>query len=131
MSANPSDAVTVAVPARAEHLHVLRTVVASVAARHGLSLDAIEDLRIAVDEACAQLLHVGGTTLTARMLGVPEGIEVVCSSDARTDGWPPEGFDHGLAATVLLGLADTVVWEASEDGPAIRIGKRAVDPTHP
>jgi len=129
VSATPSDAVTVAVPARAAHLHILRTVVASVAARHRLSLDAIEDLRIAVDEACAQLLGAGGTTITARLQGVADGIEVLCSSDAPADGWPPEGFDRGLAAQVLLGLADTVAWETAEDGPAIRIGKRAVDPT--
>jgi serine/threonine-protein kinase RsbW len=104
--------------------------VASVAARHRLSLDAIEDLRIAIDEACAQILRAGGTTITAQMRGVADGIEVLCSSDAKVDGWPPEGFDRGFAAQVLSGLADTVAWETAEDGgPAIRIGKRAVGST--
>ena len=130
VSATPSDAVTVVVPARAEHLHVLRTVAASVAARHRLSLDATEDLRIAVDEACAQLLRAGGTTITARMRGVADGIEVLCSSDARVGGWPPEESDRGLATQILRGLADTVAWETTEGGdPAIRIGKRAVGST--
>jgi anti-sigma regulatory factor (Ser/Thr protein kinase) len=37
------------VPARAEFVHVLRTVVAAVAARLDLPYDALDDLRMAVD----------------------------------------------------------------------------------
>ena len=56
------------VPADGGYLGVLRTATAGLAARLQLRLDEIEDLRIAVDEACAMLLglrHPRRPTLTA------------------------------------------------------------------
>lgn len=49
--------VELTVPADPAYLTVLRTACAGLAARMDLTLDEIEDLRIAVDEACALLLH--------------------------------------------------------------------------
>ena len=43
-------------PADGAYLSVLRTATAGLAARLDFTLDDIEDLRIAVDEACAMLL---------------------------------------------------------------------------
>jgi serine/threonine-protein kinase RsbW len=50
------DRVTVRLPAEGAYLSVLRTATAGLAARLDFTLDEIEDLRIAVDEACAMLL---------------------------------------------------------------------------
>jgi serine/threonine-protein kinase RsbW len=50
------DVVTVKLPAASAYLSVLRTATAGLAARLDFTLDEIEDLRIAVDEACAMLL---------------------------------------------------------------------------
>jgi serine/threonine-protein kinase RsbW len=50
------DVVAVTVPADGGWLGILRTATAGLAARLGFSGDKIEDLRIAVDEACAMLL---------------------------------------------------------------------------
>jgi serine/threonine-protein kinase RsbW len=119
------DVVRITVPARAEFLHVVRTVVGSVAARHDLTIDAIEDLRIAVDEACAQLLAVRGGHVTVAISGTAEGVETVCSTDADVAVWPPEGVQHSLATQVLQGLTDSVAWERSATGPAVRVGKRS------
>jgi serine/threonine-protein kinase RsbW len=52
----PVDRVELRVPADPAYLAVLRTASAGLAARMDLTLDEIEDLRIAVDEACALLL---------------------------------------------------------------------------
>jgi serine/threonine-protein kinase RsbW len=52
----PKDVVTVRMPAEGAYLSVLRTATAGLAARLDFTLDEIEDLRIAVDEACAMLL---------------------------------------------------------------------------
>ena len=54
----PSDAATceLRLPADSAYLSVLRTATAGLAARLDFTLDEIEDLRIAVDEACAMLL---------------------------------------------------------------------------
>src|ERR1022692_2640669 len=46
------DQVTVSMPAEGAYLSVLRTATAGLAARLDFTLDEIEDLRIAVDEAC-------------------------------------------------------------------------------
>lgn len=119
------DIVRITVPARAEFLHVVRTVVGSVAARHDLTIDAIEDLRIAVDEACAQLLSVHGGQVTVAISGTAEGVETVCTTDADVAAWPPEGVRHSLATQVLQGLTDSVTWELSATGPAVRVGKRS------
>ena len=50
------DLVTLRLPADGAYLSVLRTATAGLAARLDFTLDEIEDLRIAVDEACAMLL---------------------------------------------------------------------------
>jgi serine/threonine-protein kinase RsbW len=52
------DVVLLTVPADGGYLGVLRTATATLAARLQFALDEIEDLRIAVDEACAMLLVV-------------------------------------------------------------------------
>jgi len=59
------DQVIVRMPAEGAYLSVLRTATAVLAARLDFTLDEIEDLRIAVDEACAMLLSqaVPGSSL--------------------------------------------------------------------
>jgi serine/threonine-protein kinase RsbW len=53
---SPRDVVSVQLPATAAYLTVLRTTTASLAARLDFTLDEIEDLRIAVDEASCLLI---------------------------------------------------------------------------
>ena len=62
------DVVEVRVPADVLYVSTLRLAAATLAARCELTIDDIEDLRLAVDEACALLLpHVSpGSTLDAR-----------------------------------------------------------------
>jgi serine/threonine-protein kinase RsbW len=120
------DAVRITVPARAEFLHVVRSVVGSVAARNDLTIDAIEDLRIAVDEACAQLLTARGSSVTVVIASRGDGVETVCTTDAEVAVWPPPGVQHSLAAQVLQGLTDSVAWELTASGPGVRVGKRSV-----
>jgi serine/threonine-protein kinase RsbW len=56
--ATDSDVVLLTVPADGAYLGVLRTAAAGLAARLHFTLDEIEDLRIAVDEACAMLIRL-------------------------------------------------------------------------
>jgi len=126
MPSHTSDTVTITVPARSAFLHVVRSVVGTVAAKADLTVDAIEDLRIAVDEACAQLLALHGSGITIRITRTAEGVEVLCTTDGVVPIWPPEGIEHTLAAQVLQGLADEARWERDGEGPAVRILKRGV-----
>ena len=101
------DQVTVCLPAEGAYLSVLRTATAGLAARLDFTLDEIEDLRIAVDEACAMLLGqaVPGTSLecTFTLGGDLMTISVsVLSQTAR----PPAS--DTFAWTVLSALAGSV-----------------------
>jgi serine/threonine-protein kinase RsbW len=60
------DVVVLVVPADGSYLAVLRTATAGLAARLQFTLDEIEDLRIAVDEASAMLLALLPSRATAR-----------------------------------------------------------------
>lgn len=116
----------VQVPARADFVHVLRSAVASVAARLNFTFDAIEDLRIAVDEACAHLLGVTSqaSRLTLRLTPDGETLGILASTDAHPQAWPPAGARQTLAWQILSALADEVEFERDGTGPALRLRKR-------
>src|ERR1700722_11253550 len=92
------DHVTVCMPAEGAYLSVLRTATAGLAARLDFTLDEIEDLRIAVDEACAMLLAqaIPGTNLECAFdLGADE-MAITVSVTAAEPRIP--GRDGRLAA---------------------------------
>ncbi|HEX6262688.1 MAG TPA: ATP-binding protein [Actinomycetota bacterium] len=125
MSDRNSPPVIVEVPAAPEQAYVLRSVVASVAARFDLPLDSIEDLKIAVDEAVAHLLTTGGTRLRMEVVPSDSGLKVTTSTDASQAAWPPEGFEGSLTWQVLTGLTDEA-WFAVDGGPILGFTKRAL-----
>jgi serine/threonine-protein kinase RsbW len=120
-----TDDVRVSVPARPDYVHVLRTVTGAVAARLALSLDDVDDLRLAVDEACARLLTLEGDPRTFRLdlRPLPGRLEVIVAVEATTT-WPPTGFEDTLSWRILGALAETVRFELWNGAPAIRIVKR-------
>ena len=116
--------VTVKVPAQPDFVHVLRSVVATVAARADLTFDEIDDLRLAVDEACAQLLALPATTLTIRLSPSDDGgLVVVVTTDADVRVWPPAGAERTLTWQVLAALADDARFEQVDGKPALRLTK--------
>jgi serine/threonine-protein kinase RsbW len=101
------DRVTVCMPAEGAYLSVLRTATAGLAARLDFTLDEIEDLRIAVDEACAMLLPqaIPGTNLECAFdLGADEMTITVSVVAAH----PRTPARDTFAWTVLSALAGTV-----------------------
>jgi len=120
--------VVVTVPSEAGFVHVLRAVTSSVAARLELPFDDVQDLRIAIDEACAQLLTLEPDAGTLRLQLQPRegGVEALVSVNADVaGGWPPHAFQDTLAWKVLSGLSDEVAFEMPDQAPAIRILKRS------
>jgi serine/threonine-protein kinase RsbW len=128
VSSPPPETVSAQIPARAEFVHVLRSVAASAAARMNLSVDAIDDLRMSVDEACAELLKAvpSGSVLELSILRTGIDVEAVVSVDGDPSAWPPNGHERTLAWQVLSGLSDEVTFERSSSGPAVRIRMHAV-----
>jgi len=118
--------VSVSVPARGEFVHVLRSVIASVAARAEFTYDEIDDLRLAIDEACAQLIGAGaGATLSIIVRSLDGGgIDILCSIDAADAVWPPPAGERGLAWQILSALADETRFDRVDGHPAVRIMKR-------
>lgn len=115
---------TVTVPARPEYVQVLRAVVAGVAARLDFQYDAIEDLKIAVDEACAQLLPLAPSSLTMRVREGERAVEATVSAEVEAVTWPPDGAERSLAWQVLRGLTDEARWEGTGSAPALHLVKR-------
>jgi serine/threonine-protein kinase RsbW len=101
------DQVTIRMPAEGAYLSVLRTATAGLAARLDFTLDEIEDLRIAVDEACGMLLSQAapGATLTCDFT-LGEDSMTIAVSVLSQRAQPPSR--DTFAWTVLAALAGTV-----------------------
>jgi serine/threonine-protein kinase RsbW len=101
------DTVEVRTPADVVYVSTLRLTAASLAARCDLTIDDIEDLRLAVDEACALLLpHAApDSTLDARFTLHQGRLEVETSVHTSESAEPDR---TGFAWTVLGALASSV-----------------------
>lgn len=101
------DQVIVRMPAEGAYLSVLRTATAGLAARLDFTLDEIEDLRIAVDEACAMLLSqaVPGASLECGFTLGPDNMTIAVSVPCLA---PQQPASDTFAWTVLTALAGSV-----------------------
>jgi serine/threonine-protein kinase RsbW len=101
------DVVRLRLPAIGAYLSVLRTATAGLAARLDFTLEEIEDLRIAVDEACALLLPsaVPGADLDCTFELYKDELHVTVSA-LTLDGAEPAR--DSFAWTVLSALAGEV-----------------------
>jgi serine/threonine-protein kinase RsbW len=108
------DVVQLRLPAASAYLSVLRTATAGLAARLDFTLDEIEDLRIAVDEACALLLPdaADGADLTCQFSLSPDALSVTVEVPSRTGQVPRR---NTFAWTVLTALAGEVDAHAGPD----------------
>ncbi len=114
-SGRTRDVVVLRLPAAGAYLSVLRTATASLASRLDFTIDDIEDLRIAVDEACAMLLAqaVPGADLECTFELTTDAIQVDVSV-LTLDGQEPSR--DTFAWTVLTALAGEVDSSLDADG---------------
>lgn len=125
------DVVVLRLPASGAYLSVLRTATASLASRLDFTIDDIEDLRIAVDEACAMLLvqAVPGADLECRFELTADAIQVDVSV-LTLDGQEPAR--DTFAWTVLTALAGEVDSSLdADDRVTLSLHKRRADYTGP
>ena len=105
-------------PADGAYVSVLRTMTAGLAARLDFTVDDIEDLRIAVGEACALVLPVAspGGDLDAefRQTGSTLTVSVRVATLART-----EPDYESFAWQVLSTLSDETTADAADDHLAV------------
>jgi serine/threonine-protein kinase RsbW len=112
----PPEDVEVRVPAVPRAVVTMRTVAADLAARAEFTLDAVADLRMAVDEACSGLVALArpDTKLTCAFVVDDERIAVTAS--VQTPG--PQRLDtDSFGWRVLTTLADDVRMLSATPGP--------------
>ena len=123
------DVVVLRLPAAGAYLSVLRTATAGLASRLDFTIDDIEDLRIAVDEACAMLLTqaVPGADLDCTFELTSSGIRVDVSV-LTLDGQEPSR--DTFAWTVLTALAGEVDSSLDADNRVtLSLHKRKANPS--
>jgi serine/threonine-protein kinase RsbW len=111
-------------PADNAYVSVLRTTTASLAARLDFTIDDIEDLRIAVGEACAMVLPEAdpATTLLAEFFLAPGRLTVRVSVNGSEIGQPD--YDS-FAWQVLDTLARTATAEVAADSFVVTLSMEA------
>jgi serine/threonine-protein kinase RsbW len=121
------DIVELTVPADPAYVSVLRTVTASLAARRDFTIEEIDDLRIAVDEASSLLLPhtVPGSQLAAVFTATENSLTAVVSVPARTsaDAAPFKIDTTSFAWMVLAALADSVSTDHGAERVSVTLSK--------
>lgn len=119
------DSVTVKVPADAGYLALLRTAVGAFAAREHFTLDQVDDLRMAVEEAAVQLLRqVRGDRLTLEVAATESGLEVRLQADVSSD--EPVIDESSFSWTILRALADDLEVEMLQSHAVIVLTKHRI-----
>ena len=99
-------------------LSIVRAVAADIAMRQDFDLDSIEDLKLAVDEACSTLIGLAApaAVLSARFV-VTDGAVRVATQVVTKRSAPPDRESFGWR--VLTALVDSVTtWVAPQAGDA-------------
>jgi serine/threonine-protein kinase RsbW len=115
------------IPADSAFLSVLRTATAGLAARLDFTLDDIEDLRIAVDEACAMVLPQAreGSDLTCAFTLGSGSLAVAVSAECDH---PRQPSRDGFAWTVLAALTSSVSAEVDGDRLTVTLSRNTAEP---
>jgi serine/threonine-protein kinase RsbW len=128
----PESVIRVEVPASPDVLHLLRTVTASIGARMMMSLDEVEDLRIAVDEAATILLARADGTQADRALE----LALTCSDHSVTASisldpvrsTPDDEVQGSWSWRVISAVADDASIDRTGARMTITFGKSAPGP---
>jgi serine/threonine-protein kinase RsbW len=131
------EAVELEIPARPEYIALVRLVVSSLASgRRVLADERIDDLKLAVSEACTTAIEAHGA------LEVDERVRVRCqdsddrfqvSVDDRGEGFDPTSlpehppvtdperlnFERGLGIPLIRTLVDEVAFDSGGDGTSV------------
>jgi len=114
--------VTLRVPPLADHLMLLRTVVSGSAARRDYTLEQVDDLRMAVEEAAVQLLRHGtGSPLVLHATLEEDELRVELSTVTATQDavFDPSSFSW----MILQALTDDLSTAVDGDAATLRLVK--------
>ena len=119
------------------HVRTARLVATAVARRSGVPEALLDEVRLAVGEACSRAVevhqeHCPAAPVKVALTGAGERFEVVVTNNAVGDGveWPPQpaadrqdpvAVPAELGLAVIAGLADDVQVSRNGDGVSIRM----------
>jgi anti-sigma regulatory factor (Ser/Thr protein kinase) len=121
------------------HVRTARLVATAVARRSGVPEALLDEVRLAVGEACSRAVevhqeHCPGEPVRVALTGAGERFEVVVTNTAAAGddsmAWPPQPATDGqdpaalpaqLGLAVIAGLADDVQVSRNGDGLSIRM----------
>ena len=126
-----------AVPSRTEYIAVVRLIVSSlVSARRTVAEERIDDLKLAVSEACTNAIEANAAAgqdqpVVVKVWEAPERLEV-CIADSGS-GFDPDvlpehppvtdperlNFERGLGIPLIRNLVDAVRFESSPAGTSV------------
>lgn len=128
--------VTLSIPCRAEYVGVARLAILGVASRLNFSYDDVEDLRLAVGEACATAIDRATAAGPTPCIGITCDIqqdELTIAVNYRVDGTAdrrPSDIEatidtENIGALLMEILVDSVdVHEDAETGVTVRLVKK-------
>jgi serine/threonine-protein kinase RsbW len=108
--------VILTIPADREQVVLVRSVAGHIAARLGLSVSELTDLRLAVDEACGLFLlspgfGTAGESVECRFEELPDALAITVSAPVPPSVQP----DVDDIGWIMLGaLVDELTWKAEE-----------------
>jgi serine/threonine-protein kinase RsbW len=114
--------VTVEIPADEALVHVARLAASGVAAYAGLTLDALEDIKLAVSEACCERIEAGAAVAWLRVTFSVAGDEIaidVEGDESEGPGASPESDEAAYALALMEALTDGVERRFAEDGRTV------------
>ncbi len=115
--------VVLRIPAEGAYLSILRTTTAGLAARLDFTLDEIEDLRIAVDEACALLLPNArpDSDLMCEFAVGDDSLSVRVTTESTDPALPSQ---DGFSWTVLSALVSCVDAAIHQGGVSLTLTRQ-------
>jgi serine/threonine-protein kinase RsbW len=114
--------VTITIPASADHVSLLRALVGMYAAREDFTLEEVDDLRMAVEEAAVQMLRrASGPDL--QMIVRNEGKTVYARLSAQVASDEPIMDPASFSWTILSALSDAVAVDTVDGTGVVELSR--------
>jgi serine/threonine-protein kinase RsbW len=120
--------ITLCLPREAETIAIVRDIAISALIRLGVTRDCAEDIRLALSEACSNVvehshaddlyevrLQVGGTTCEMRVIDAGRGFDV----ESFGDGHVPPDSPRGRGVSLMRALVDAINFESQPEAGTI------------
>lgn len=114
--------VAMTIPARPEYVGVVRLAAAAIAGRMAFGYDEVEDLKVAVSEACSEAILNAGSRVEIQFEVAPDRLEILVAGEADPGEERAQESDMGLL--LMRVLMDEVRTERQGGRRLIRLIKR-------